>query len=86
MKIIKLPIKFIMEEGVEEMEKLESLSLPYNEEDYTEEGILYVNTDHIVCFNEDSESNVNLTLTNAFNYKIEMSFNDFLELIDYNDK
>lgn len=82
-KYIKLPVKFIGEEAAKKIAELEELGLEFDEEAYSYDDFLYVNPDHIICFNEDSNGNVNLTLSDSYNHMIFMTFAEFLELIEY---
>ena len=81
-KYLELPVKFIGEEEAEKVSILENTGVEYNTEDYTHEASLYVNPNHITCFNETSEGNVNLTLSSGYNCLVYMKFEEFLKLVD----
>jgi len=87
MKFLELPVRFITEEQANKMSDLEGLSVPFDRDDYSYEGILYVNPSQIVCFNEDSGGNVNLILADGYGHMVFMPFIEFVELIErFNDK
>ena len=81
-KYLILPIKFINKEGAEKIAQFRELEIEYNEEDYSYDGEMYINPEQIVCFNEDEDGMVNLTLTDGYNHKIFMEFDKFLKAVN----
>lgn len=80
MKFLELPMEFMNNEDIEELERLKDLGLPT---DSIKSSIdtLYVNPKQIVAFNKDSNGNVNLSLPYG-GYTVMMKFDEFLDLIN----
>ena len=79
-KYLKLPVKF-SNTDVEVIEQFEELGMepPQGE---LEEGVIYVNPDHITFFNEDSKGNVQIITSDGFHHMIFMEFKEFLKIVN----
>jgi hypothetical protein len=85
MKLLHLPVKVynINQEEQDEMDKLEGLGLTIDEEQHLEDITLYVNPEHVVCFNAGTDPNVTVVLlsNSGLAWRVYLPLDEFIELL-----